>query len=127
MGQSLHHPPSRWARLRVDVNCGLRRGAWYPVVRFVKDRAVLDVTDDRVPVARGLLQTTFTQPLHWSIVPLPADAINVPSDWGGRYVVCPACHARAPLSGHPVDLTCPQYVVVFRIASHVHDWRRKRY
>src|ERR1051325_4500955 len=68
MGQSLHQPHSRWARLRVDVNCGLRRGAWYPVVRFVKSRAILDVTDDRVPVARDRLQITFTQPLPWSLV-----------------------------------------------------------
>jgi len=126
MGQSLHHPHSRWARLRVDVNCGLRRGAWYPVVRFVKDRAVLDVTDDRVPVARGLLQTTFTQPLHWSIVPLPDDAVNVPTEWGGRYVVCPACQARAPLSGHPMDQSCPQCSGVFRIAWDEHYLRPKR-
>ena len=125
MGQSLH-PHSRWARLRVDVNCGLRRGAWYPVVRFVKDRAVLDVTDDRVPVARGLLQTTFTQPLQWSIVPLPDDAVNVPPEWGGRYLVCPACRARAPLSGHPMDVPCPHCGGVFRVAWDEHYLRKRR-
>jgi hypothetical protein len=126
MGQSLHQPHSRWARLRVDVNCGLRRGAWYPVVRFGKSRAILDVTDDRVPVARDRLQITFTQPLQWSIVPLPADAVNVPSEWGGRYIVCPACQARAPLSGHPMDLPCPHCGGVFRIAWDEHYLRRKR-
>jgi len=126
MGQSLHHPHSRWARLRVDVNCGLRRGAWYPVVRFVKDRAVLDVTDDRVPVPRRLLQTVFSAPLQWSIVPLPDDAVNVPSEWGGRYVVCPACHARAPLSGHPMDLPCARCGGEFRIAWDEHYLRKRR-
>src|SRR5438477_13108799 len=105
MGQSLH-PHSRWARLRVDVNCGLRRGAWYPVVRFVKDRAVLDVTDDRVPMPRHLLQTVFSQPLQWSIAALPDDAVNVPSECGVRYAVRPACAALAPLGGHPMDLPC---------------------
>ncbi|HXL05408.1 MAG TPA: hypothetical protein VN964_00690 [Gemmatimonadales bacterium] len=112
--------------MRVDVNCGLRRGAWYPVVRFVKDRAVLDVTDDRVPVARRLLQTVFSPPLQWSIVPLPDDAVNVPGDWGTRYLVCPACHARAPLSGHPMDLPCARCGGVFRIAWDEHYLRKRR-
>jgi len=126
MGQSLHAPHSRWARLRVDVNCGLRRGAWYPVVRFVKDRAVLDVTDDRVPVPRRLLQTTFSRPFQWSIVPLPDDAINVPTAWGTRYLVCPNCQARAPISGHPVDLPCPKCGGVFQIAWDEHYLRKRR-
>ena len=112
--------------MRVDVNCGLRRGAWYPVVRFVKDRAVLDVTDDRVPVPRRLLQTVFSAPLQWSIVPLPDDAVNVPSEWGGRYVVCPACHARAPLSGHPMDLPCARCGGAFRLAWDEHYLRKRR-
>ncbi|HLB82591.1 MAG TPA: hypothetical protein VJJ54_05830 [Gemmatimonadales bacterium] len=126
MAHSLHQPHFRWARLRVDVNCGLRRGAWYPVVRFVKDRVLLDVTDDRVPVPRRLLETVFSRPFHWSIVPLPDDAINVPSDWGTRYVVCPACHARAQLSGHPMDMTCSKCSGVFQVAWDEHYLRRKR-
>jgi hypothetical protein len=126
MGHSLLDLHSRWARLRVDVNCGLRRGAWYPVVRFVKDRAVLDVTDDRVPVPRRLLQTVFAPPLQWSIVPLPDDAVNVPSEWGTRYLVCPACQARAQLSGHPMDQSCPRCAGKFRIAWDERYLRRKR-
>jgi len=110
----------------VNVNCGLRRGAWYPVVRLAKDRAVLEVTDDRVPVPRRLLQTVFARPFHWSIVPLPDDAVNVPSEWGGRYVVCPACHARAPLSGHPMDLPCARCGGAFRIAWDEHYLRKRR-
>ncbi len=126
MRPSPHDPPSTWARLRVDVNCGLRRGAWYPVVRLAKDRAVLDVTDDRVPVPRRLLQTVFARPFHWSIVPLPEDAVDVPSDWGTRYVVCPACQARARLSGHPADMPCPHCGQTFQVNWDEHYLRRKR-
>jgi hypothetical protein len=108
----------------MDVNCGLRRGAWYPVVQFLKDRAVLEVTHDRLPVQRRFLETQFERPFRWSIVPLPADAVNVPSDWGTRYVVCPACCARAPISGHPLDLPCPQCQGVFRIAWDEHYLRK---
>jgi len=126
MRPSPHDPPSRWARLRVDVNCGLRRGAWYPVVRLAKDRVVLEVTDDRVPVPRRLLQTVFSRPVQWSIVPLPEDAVNVPSDWGTRYVVCPACHARASLSGHPMDITCARCSGAFQVAWDEHYLRKKR-
>ena len=104
----------------MNVNCGLRRGAWYPVVRLAKDRAVLEVTDDRVPVPRRLLQTVFARPFHWSIVPLPDDAVNVPTEWGGRYVVCPACQARAPLSGHPADMPCPHCGQTFQVAWDEH-------
>jgi hypothetical protein len=111
--------------LRVNVNCGLRRGAWYPVVRLAKDRAVLEVTDDRVPVPRRLLQTVFSRPFHWSIVPLPEDAVNVPSDWGTRYAVCPACQGRAPISGFSLELACPHCRGVFAVAWDERYLRRR--
>ena len=126
MGHAFDRPHTRWARLRVDVNCGLRRGAWYPIVRFGKDRAVLEVTDDQVPVLRRLLQTSLSRPSMWSIVPLPDDAVNVPTAWGNRYIVCPNCQARAPLSGHPLDLPCPQCRGVFGIAWDEHYLRKRR-
>ncbi|HZI21398.1 MAG TPA: hypothetical protein VFD76_02745 [Gemmatimonadales bacterium] len=126
MEQSPREPHSRWARLRIDVNCGLRRGAWYPVVRFVQDRAVLEVARERLPVPRRLVQTIFDRPFHWTIVPRPHDAVNLPSDWGGRYAVCPACRTRAPIHGHPVDMSCPQCQEVFQIAWDEHYLRGKR-
>jgi len=32
-----------WARLRLEVDCGLRRGTWYRVTRFTPTDIFLDV------------------------------------------------------------------------------------
>src|SRR6266849_9766510 len=49
-------PPDRlWARLRDDVNCGLRRGAWYRVVQLTPGDAVVEVQRKRVNVPRAVL------------------------------------------------------------------------
>lgn len=119
------HSPHAWARLRVDVNCALRRGAWYRVVRLTRDRAVLDVTDERVPVARRLVQTVYQEPRRWTVVPLPRDAVNVPAEWGTRYTVCPACQARAPIADFPPEMACPQCRGVFAIAWDEHYLKRR--
>jgi len=116
MERPIQELPVAWARLRVDVNCGLRRGGWYRVVQVTGAEAVLEVTPDPVPVPRRLLETVFRRPFRWSVVPRPRDARNVPSGWGDRYVVCPVCSARAPMKGHPADLTCPKCHGVFGIA-----------
>jgi hypothetical protein len=102
--------------LRVDVNCALRSGAWYRVIRLTRDQAVLQVTRQHVPVGRRLLQTIFQPPTHWTVVPRPEDAANLPAQWGARYAVCPACQARAPLSDFPPDMRCPHCRGVFAIA-----------
>ena len=113
----LDHSPHAWARLRVDVNCALRRGAWYRVVRLSRDRAVLQVTRDRVPVERRLVQTVFQPPNRWSVVPRPADATDLPPrQWGQRYAVCPGCQGRAPISDFPPDMRCPHCRGLFAIA-----------
>ena len=118
-------PAQVWARLRVDVNCGLRRGAWYRVVRLTRDKVFLDVTRECVPVGRRLLQTVFQHPTRWTIVPLPQDAANVPPEWGTRYAVCPACHARAPIRDFPPDMRCPQCRGVFTIGWDEHYLKRR--
>ena len=41
MTQSREPLPGQWARLNADQSCGLRRGAWYRVVRLTPDEAVL--------------------------------------------------------------------------------------
>ncbi len=117
--------PHIWARLRVDVNCALRRGAWYRVIQLTKDIATLDVIRDRVPVARRLLQTAFEPPSRWTIVPLPKDAARVPPEWGSRYAVCPACHARSPIADFPPEMRCPQCRGVYGMAWDEHYLRRK--
>jgi len=116
MARSLEHQPRAWARLRVDVNCALRRGAWYRVVRLTRDKLVLAVTDEQVPVPRRLLKTVFAQPSRWTVVSRPSDAVNLPSDWGTRYAVCPACQGRAPISGFSLELACPHCRGVFAVA-----------
>jgi len=116
MARTVEPHPQAWARLRVDVNCTLRRGAWYRVVRLTREKVVLDVTDEQVPVLRRLLNTVFAQPSRWTVVPRPSDAINLPSDWGTRYAVCPACQGRAPISGFARELPCPHCRGVFAVA-----------
>ena len=125
MAQSLEHTPRAWARLRVDVNCALRRGAWYPALRLTRDQVHLEVIRERVPVPRRLLQTMFARPARWSVVPRPSDAVNLPDDWGARYAVCPGCRGRAPLSGFPQELPCPHCRGVFPVAWDEHYLKRR--
>lgn len=110
-------PPGAWARLKSDVSCGLRRGAWYRVVGLTPDEAVLQVPRrERVRVPRHLLQTLFARPRHWTVVPRPSDADQATDHWRARYAVCPGCRARAPITGYCVDLRCPKCDGVFAIA-----------
>lgn len=102
-----NEPLWAWARVRGDVNHGIRRGAWYRVIRFTSDNALLAVSQKQVRLPRRDLEATYTRPLQWSIVRRPADAKNLPADWGDRYAVCPVCAARAPIKGHPAQLACP--------------------
>lgn len=105
-----------WARLRADVACGLRRGAWYRVVSVTRSKAALEVNQASIVVPRRLVQLVFSRPFSWSVVPRPPQAANLPSDWGTRYAVCPVCRTRAPLGGHPISLGCPRCNGVFRVA-----------
>lgn len=115
-----------WARLRIDLNCGLRRGAWYRVIRLSKDDAFLDVHHEPTRVPRNYVQTMFARPLRWSVVPRPTDAENLPSDWGARYAVCPVCSARARFEGHPDDITCPGCSRAFPVAWNERYLRRRQ-
>ncbi|HVH68873.1 MAG TPA: hypothetical protein VM716_13475 [Gemmatimonadales bacterium] len=100
----------------MDVNCALRRGAWYRVLSLTPNKVVLDVIRDRVPVARRWLQTSFEPPSRWTIVSLPEDAVSVPPEWGNRYAVCPVCHTRAPIKDFQPTMGCPHCNGVFGLA-----------
>ncbi len=106
----------QWARVRGDVNCSVRRGAWYEVVRVIADEVVLDVNQRMLSVARSSLQIVPVRPQRWSIVARPHDAVNLPLSWGSRYAVCPSCRDRAPLKGHPTEQRCLRCNGVFEIA-----------
>jgi len=96
----------RWGRLQVDVNCALRRGAWYRVARLAPMEAILDVNRRPLKVPHYLLQVVSRPPTRWSVVPRPERAGELPPDWGPLYGVCPSCRERAALRGRPRRLEC---------------------
>jgi len=103
--------------LKQDVSCGLRRGAWYRVVGLTPEDAVLQVPRrERVRVPRRFLQTLFSRPRHWTVVPRPANADNLPEHWRSRYAVCPVCRTRAPITGYTQDMQCANCNGQFGIA-----------
>lgn len=104
-----------WARVRADINCGVRRGAWYEVLKMTSAEAVLDVHGQQCRVQRGALQIVPVRPERWSVVPRPFDAVNLPLHWGSRYAVCPACQHRRSLVGQPDELECPRCSGVFPV------------
>lgn len=106
----------QWARVRGDVNCHVRRGAWYEVLRLTADEAILNVVERPFSAARSSLQVVPFRPQLWSVVARPSDAVNVPLSWGSRYAVCPGCRHRAPLKAHPTELRCGRCKGVFVVA-----------
>jgi hypothetical protein len=108
-------PDPQWARLQVDVNCRLRRGAWYRVADLTVGEARLDVNREQVPVARAALKIVSKPPHYWSIVSRPRDAKGIAASWGDRYAVCPSCRNRAQLRGAPGSMHCPRCSSTFRV------------
>src|SRR5438105_3286395 len=98
----------RWARLESDVNCRLRRGAWYRVAGLTSAEATLDVNREQVPVPRTSVKIVTTPPQYWTVVPRPRDARSLPALWGDKYAVCPGCRNRAQLKGAPHTMRCPR-------------------
>ena len=106
----------QWARVRGDVNCNVRRGAWYEVVRLTSDEAVIEIGQRSVSIPRSSLQIVPVRPHRWSVVARPRDAVNLPLSWGSRYAVCPNCGERVPLKGQPTELSCPRCRGVYAVA-----------
>src|SRR5881628_1747121 len=96
----------QWARVRGDMNCYVRRGAWYEVLRVMPEDVVLDVNRQPVRVERASLEIVARRPRQWSVVPRPRDSVDMPMSWGSRYAVCPGCSNRQELPGHPTMLQC---------------------
>lgn len=105
-----------WARLyaaaRPFCRPTPRTGAWYPVVRDIGSRLVIQVSQRRVAIARQLLEVRDARPERFSVVrrtaadPNPAKGTS--ADLGRTYAVCPSCEARIRLFGEAATLTCRQ-------------------
>jgi hypothetical protein len=104
-------PP--WARVAGDVNVGVRRGAWYQVVRLTSEAAWLDVFQRTHSVPRSALEIVTTRPDVWSVVTRPYDAVDLPVKWGSRYAVCPRCSRREALPERATEMECPACRRVF--------------
>lgn len=96
----------QWARIRGDINCRVRRGAWYQIAQLTPDFAVLRFGQRSVSVPRDLLHIAPVRPRRWSVVRRPYDAVDMPRSWGARYGVCPACQHRMPLDYDQIEANC---------------------
>jgi hypothetical protein len=90
-----------------DVNVGVRRGAWYQVVRLTVEAAWLDVFQRTRSVPRDSLEIVTVRPDVWSVVDRPYDAVDLPVKWGSHYAVCPRCSHRAALPERAAEMQCP--------------------
>ena len=108
-----------WARLQADVNCNLRRGAWYRLIKAQGLAAVVDVKGTPVAVVRAFLQMSNSPPRKWTVVPRPR---SVPRslEIGEHYAVCPSCRDRVPLRGRPRSMMCGRCSVEFAV-----DWEEQ--
>jgi hypothetical protein len=108
----------QWGRLQADVNCALRRGAWYRVTAIGGLEATVDVGRKAQSVPTFLLQIVSAPPRRWTVVPRPDGAVRMPREWT-QYAVCPSCRERAalPARGRPRSLTCGRCRGEFHI-----DW-----
>lgn len=107
---------TQWARLKEDVPCDLRRGAWYKVMKLAAVQAVVDVKGKQVAIPRTAVELTPAPPLRWSVVPSPKAAPRYPPSWGRQYAVCPNCRDRAQLVGTPTTLRCTRCNGLFDVA-----------
>lgn len=100
---------AQWARLHTPARCGLRWGAWYPVMGLTPREAQLWVRGRAMGVARSLLELRSTPPREWTVARTKGAA--------DPYLVCPSCRHRAHLpDGRVATLRCPRCNELFAIA-----------
>src|SRR5437899_8214055 len=84
----------QWARVRGEMNCYIRRGAWYEVLRLTPEEVVLEVNRQPVRVERSALQIVPLRPQNWSVVARPRDSVDMRSEehtselQSLRHIVC---------------------------------------
>lgn len=108
----------QWGRLQADVDCALRRGAWYRVMDVGTLEATVEVARQPHSIPSYLLQIVSAPPRRWTVVPRPAGARHLPREWT-RYAVCPSCRERValPARGEPRRLSCSRCYGAFEV-----DW-----
>lgn len=105
----------RWARLRVDLDLALRRGAWYPIEDVGPLEAFLRVNQIPRSVPRAFLQIVEAPPRRWTVVTRPRHAVRLPESWK-RYAVCPSCQSRTAIPRRVPNLECPRCRGTFEVA-----------
>jgi len=118
----------QWARVKgaATAESGLRRGAWYRVVRLSSREAVVAVEAQEVRLPRGALEYASVRPHTWTLVPTPATARGMAVREGELYAVCPGCRTRSPLSGSPQSLRCARCKDTYKVGWEEWFIRGKR-
>ena len=108
-------PAEQWARLCEEVDCGLRRGAWYRVVSVGPSEVAVSVCGEKRPVSRQSLEIVTTPPPRWTVVAF-SRKVAVPTRWARDYAVCPSCRTRQLPVGQPNKLRCDRCNGLFEVA-----------
>jgi len=112
-----------WARVRVGMDCPLRRGAWYRVVELTPEETVLEVNRRLLRVPRTFLQILPLRPPLWSLVRRRPDDAAPAAEEDGKYAVCPNCCERSPLIDSGPTLRCRRCGAVSAIGWSDSPWR----
>ena len=110
-------PDTQWVRLNADVDCGLRRGGWYPAISVGKTEVVLRVLGKHKAFPRELLEVSASGPTRWTIVSHARNSPQIPTRWSKGYGVCPSCRWRQLILGRPGTMLCEGCYEEFEI-----DW-----
>src|SRR5438874_3566868 len=119
-------PELSWARLKTDLHLGLRRGAWYRVIRATGGQVILDVDHQPVTVLCEYLEFVSVRPDRWTIVERPSDVAGAAASWGQSYGVCPHCTHREPLVHPVVEAGCSRCRGTFRSEEHTSELQSRR-
>ena len=98
----------------MDLDCPLRRGAWYGVRRLRPPEAVVDVIGEQVRVPRSALEISSAPPRRWSVVFRPKNPARFPGVT--EYAVCPSCRARVPLKERLERMECSRCGAIADVA-----------
>jgi len=107
---------TQWARLREDVDCGLRRGAWYRAVSIGQSEVVLDINGQHRVFPLRYVEVSATRPARWTVVSHAGNANVIPSFWAKGYAVCPQCRYRQLPLGRVPSMRCDECDGLFEVA-----------